>query len=45
MDVTAHTVTLDNGQTFNVPDGGHWKVGDKVKIKNEGDKVNIELDD
>lgn len=45
MDATAHTVTLDNGQTFKVPDGGNWKVGDKLKIKHEGDKVKIELDD
>ena len=45
IDATAHTVTLDNGQTVNVPDGSNWKVGDKLKIKHDGNKVKIKLDD
>jgi len=41
VDPSAGTVTLDNGQTFNLSSGlksqaANWKVGDKVKITYEG---------
>jgi Cu/Ag efflux protein CusF len=41
IDPSAGTVTLDNGQTFNLASNlksqaANWKVGDKVKITYEG---------
>jgi Cu/Ag efflux protein CusF len=41
IDATAGTVTLDNGQTFNLSaslksQAANWKVGDKVKVTYEG---------
>ena len=41
IDATAGTVTLDNGQTFNLSSSlksqaANWKVGDKVKVTYEG---------
>jgi PDZ domain-containing secreted protein len=41
IDATVGTVTLDNGQTFNLSadlkaQAANWKVGDKVKVTYEG---------